>query len=270
MASTDIYSGDLWVLSWDLRDIGLAFVAAVQQDYVLAWPVTLPGEASFTPGLVVDDSPLGESVTLWPTRETGIAMHLLDRKLGRLLPSERIRQIAFALDDDEDPGLAFASGSAWDPENADADRDLIDHWTALCFHTADAADETLLDSARVTAAGGSARRVGEALGMSSGQLRPVWEGVEPISDEHLFRVAQQLNVDRHELTRPDPLAVVMKRLALPKFKRAVTDRMGATGLSEMNVRTAARREFTLAARDDGITDEVIDRKLFDAVNRVGR
>jgi hypothetical protein len=268
--STNIYAGDLWVLSWDRVDIGLALVAAAKNDYVLAWPVTLPGEPSFAPGLVLDESPLNVPVTLWPTRETGIGNHLLDRKFGQLMTAERIRPIAFALDDGEDPGLPFATGSARDENYTGADRALIDHWTSLCFHTAGIDHDMRLDSARVRAAGGSSRIVGELLGLPPQRLRPIWEGVDSISEEQVSALAQTLGVNYQTLLRVDPLAAVVTHLSSPKFKRAVVYRAGALNWTEEAVRNATRHEFALAARDDDDSNAVVDRKLFDAIGRVGR
>lgn len=147
--SEQVRAGDLWVLSWDGEVVGLAAIAAAKHGFVLAWPVTLPGEVSFAPGLVVENSPLGVPVTLWPTRETGIGDHLLDRSLGQLLLPDRIRPISFALDDSDDPGLAFAPGSARDSDNTEADRLMVDHWTELCFNAGGAEEGSFLDSAKV-------------------------------------------------------------------------------------------------------------------------
>lgn len=113
-------------------------ISAAKNGFVLAWPVTPPGGVAFSPGLVVEDSPLGVPVTLWPTRETGIGNHLLDRNLGRLLSPDRISRISSALDEGASPGLVFASGSARDAANVDADRHMVDHWARLCFDTGSA------------------------------------------------------------------------------------------------------------------------------------
>lgn len=48
--------GELWLLSWDRSFLGLACIAEIHDDFVSAWPVTLPAEASFAPALMV---PLG-------------------------------------------------------------------------------------------------------------------------------------------------------------------------------------------------------------------
>lgn len=266
--SEQVRAGDLWVLSWEREVVGHAVIAAVKPGFVLAWPVTLPGELSFSPGLVVEDTPLGVPVTMWPTRETGIGNHLLDRSLGRLIPPDRIRPISFALDDGDDPGLPFAPGSARDPENAEADRLMVDHWTDLCFNSGGAEEGLFLDSAKVQQAGGSSRIVGELLGLGLPELRSLMTGVVPVTAEQLAVVAEHLGVEGESLVGADPLAEVVIDIAWPRYKRLIVTRTEETGLREADIRRLARREFPLAARDD--SDALRDTKLRDAIVRAGR
>lgn len=113
LADTALRPGDLWVLSWDGRTVGHAVISAVKDGYVLVWPVTLPGEPAFAPGLTISPSPLGEPVVVWPTRETGIGLYLLDRSLGRLLDQQRLREISDALDAGVDPGRPSLRAVRW-------------------------------------------------------------------------------------------------------------------------------------------------------------
>lgn len=268
VSDTQVRAGDLWILSWDGEVVGLAVVAAAKHGFVLAWPITLPVEVSFSPGLVVDDSPLGVPVTLWPTRETGIGNHLLDRSLGRLLAPDRIRLIARALDDDEDPGLPHAEGSAVDAANTDADRLMVDHWTELCFNTGGAEDGLFLDQVKVQQAGGTSRIVGEVLGIGLLELRPLMTGVAPITTEQLSAVAERLAVEGESLVGTDPLADVVIDLAGPSYKHEIVARTVETGIGEGAIRRSARREFALAARNDA--DALRETKLRDAIRRAGR
>ncbi|MDZ4233106.1 MAG: hypothetical protein U1C73_04980 [Dietzia sp.] len=266
--SEQVRAGDLWVLSWEGEIVGLAAIAAAKHGFVLAWPVTLPGEVSFAPGLVVKDSPLGVPVTLWPTRETGIGNHLLDRSLGQLLPPDRIRLISFALDDSDDPGLAFAPGSARDSENTEADRLMVDHWTELCFNAGGAEEGMFLDSAKVQQAGGNSRIVSEVLGLTLPELRALMTGVVPVTAEQLAAVAERLGVDGESLVGADPLADVVIDIARPSHKHLIVERTEETGLGEADIRRLARREFPLAARND--SDALREAKLRDAISRAGR
>jgi len=264
--STLVRTGDLWILSWDGEVVGLAMIAAVKHGYVLVWPVTLPGEVSFAPGLVVEESPLGVPVTLWPTRETGIGNHLLDRRLGQLLPRDQIRELSLAVDDG-DPGLPFAPGSARNPENADADRRMVEHWTELCFNTG-GEEGLFLDSAKLKQAGGDSRTIADVLGLGLPELRSLMTGVVPISDEQLTAVAERLGVDRESLIGADPLADVVVDIAWPSYKPLIVARSTETGFGEADIRRFARREFALAARDD--SDALRETKLRDAIGRAGR
>ncbi|QBJ96394.1 hypothetical protein ERC79_10760 [Rhodococcus sp. ABRD24] len=268
LPDTQIRAGDLWILSWNGEIAGLAVIAAVKGGYVLAWPVTLPGEASFAPGLVIDESPLEVPVTVWATRETGIGNHLLDRSLGRLIAPERIRPISWALDDDADPGLSFAPGSAQDVENTDADRLMIDHWTELCFNTGGTEEGLFLDAAKIQLAGGSARDIGTALGAGPQEVRPLLTGITPVTGEQLSTIARQLAAEAESLVGADPLAEVVHDLAMPHFKRDIVARTLETGVGERAIRRAARREFALAARNDGAA--LRETKLRDAIARAGR
>lgn len=266
--SEQVRAGDLWILSWEGDVVGLAVIAAAKHGFVLAWPVTLPGEVAFSPGLIVEDSPLGVPVTLWPTRETGIGNHLLDRSVGPLLPPDRIPPISVALDDGDDPGLLFAPGSARDPANTDADRLMVEHWTELCFNTGGAEEGQFLDASRVRQAGGSSRIVSEVLGLALPDLRSLMDGVVPITDEQLAAVAKRLGVEGDSLVGPDPLADVVIDIAWPGYKHLVVARAAETGIGEADIRRFTRREFALAARND--SDALRETKLRDAIGRAGR
>ena len=155
-----VFAGDLWVLSWDGTYRGLVCVAAVKDGYILGWPVTLADQPAFAPALVVARSPLNSPVNLWPTRETGLGMHLLHKPLGKLLDPEAIQPLSWALEDGEDPGLPFASGSAADPANAAADEAMVERWETLCFHTwPESTSPQYLSETKVKRAGGTAMGV---------------------------------------------------------------------------------------------------------------
>jgi hypothetical protein len=262
----DVRAGDLWLLSWNGDYQGLAFIAAAKSGYVLAWPVTPAGDLAFSPGLMLSRSPLDLAVTLWPTRETGIGWHLLDRSLGRLLDPSRIQPIAWAVDDGGNPGLPVASGSALDPSNKRADEAMIEHWTYLCFHTWPPAGRQYLDQQKVLAAGGSSRLAASVLGLEPQILKGVWTGVEPVTDEQLRSLIAALKVESDDLLGPDPLQEVVDRLEDPLFKHPIMSAARKSGLTEGRTRDAARSEYALAARDD--SSIVLDSRLLDAIKRV--
>jgi hypothetical protein len=261
----DVQAGDLWLLSWNGDYQGLAFIAAAKAGYVLAWPVTPADEPSFSPGLMLSDSPLGSAVTLWPTRETGIGWHLLDRSLGRLLDPPRIQAIAWAVDDGLDPGLPVASGSALDPANKRDDEAMIEHWTHLCFHVWPPSTYHYLDQGKVLAAGGSSRLAASIFGLEPQILKGLWTGVKPVTDEQLRLLSAALKVESDDLLGVDPLQEVVDRLGHPLFKQPILSAARQSGLTEGRTRDAARSEYGLAARDD--SSIVSDVRLLDAIKR---
>jgi hypothetical protein len=89
--------GDLWLLSWDGKALGLAVISGVADGYVLVWPVALPSDVVFRPAVEVPQSPLGVPVAIWPTRETGVGNHVLHRRFGALLSEEVMAAVAEAV-----------------------------------------------------------------------------------------------------------------------------------------------------------------------------
>lgn len=262
----EVRAGDLWMLSWEGSYQGLAAVAAVKRGYILAWPATLSGEPSFAPGLVLSDSPLGLGLTLWPTRETGIGWHLLDRPFGRLLDPSRVQPIAWAMDDGRTPGLPLAGGSAVDPANQRDDEAMVEHWARLCFHTWPAETRHYLNQARVAASGGSSQFAASVLGLRPHTLRDLWTGVQPVTKEQVRLLAEALHVEPDDLLGPDPLQAVLDRLTHPRFKQPILSAARRSGLAEGETRDAIRSEYALAARDD--SSKVSDTRLLDAIKRV--
>ena len=260
-----VRAGDLWVLSWDGTYMGLVCVAAVKQGYVLGWPVTLPDEPAFAPALVADNTPLGVLLFLWPTRETGLGMHLLHRPLGRLIDPRSIQRIMWALEDGEYPGLPFARGSAADQANAAVDEAMVERWTALCFHTWPESTPLYLSETKIKSAGGSSARVAACLRLTPVGLRPLWTGVRPASDEQVTALAEELGVDSSELLADDPMQEAVERLSAPLFKKPLLVLASKAGVTEGAARDRARRQYALAARDDSLA--VSDNRLLDAINR---
>ena len=261
----EVTAGDLWVMSWDGIYCGLVCIAAVKQGFVLGWPVTLPEEPSFAPALVMHHTPLGSAVLLWPTRETGLGMHLLHRPLGRLIEPQRIQQIAWALEDGKSPGLPFASGSASAEPNASADVAMVARWQELCFHTWPEVSLPYLSEARIKIAGGTAKRTAECLALNPVELRPLWIGVQPVSAAQLSALADDLGVDEAALLGDDPWREAVERLALPVFKAPLLDLASKAGITEGDARNRTRSQYALAARDDSLT--ISDTRLLDAIKR---
>ena len=264
-ADLEVMAGDLWVMSWDRFYLGLVCVAAVKQGYILGWPVTLPEEPAFAPALVVNHTPLRMPLFLWPTRETGLGMHLLHWPLGRLINPQSIQRIAWALEDGEDPGMPFAPGAAADAANTEADEAMVERWASLCFHTWPETRTLYLSETKIKNAGGIASRIADCLGLSSVDLRSLWTGVQPASEEQLAKVAHVLGVEASTLLADDPMGEAVERLAAPLFKEPLLSLASHVGITEGAARDHARSQYALAARDDSL--EVSDTRLMDAIKR---
>ena len=153
--------GDVWVLSSNSEFLGLAMVAAVKQSFVLAWPVTLPNEPAYPPAQQAGSWPSGEELWVWPTRETGLSTHLLHSPLGRALSPNKIKPVALALDDGDDPGLPLAKGQ----RDEQHDAQMLEKWQALCFITCPADPLHILDHTAFQDAGGSSQLATQVLGL---------------------------------------------------------------------------------------------------------
>lgn len=258
------HCGDLWTLTWDGSTLAHVMVSAVKPDHVLAWPVTMPGQASFRPGIILD-SPLGCQVTAWPTRETGIGNHLLGQRLGGLLPAATVRSISWALDEDEDPEeVQWAED--WGSE--DDEEAFAAHWTELCFHTGRTDDdECFLSETKARAVGGRATVLATVLALDPEETRSAWLGERPLTPEQVLALAKALDAEPAELLGPDPAYGLWLRLAEPIFKKRVVETATEAGLTETQVRLFASRDaYVLAARDDGSART--QQKLLDALRRI--
>lgn len=258
---TTITPGEAWTLRWDGKDLARAVVAQVHEGFVVAWPLTDATHPAYAPSLLVDDEHQSLGTAVWPTRPTGIGNHLLGSRLGILLDEEAIATLTDQMEDPEAELTILPLGVA--PYDSEADERLLDEWTAYCLHAGAPENQRWLDTTRIS----SSRIVAAALGLDVAKVRPYWDGARPLTDEQIETLARTIKLPTEHLTGDDPYADVVQRLAAPEFKTAVEAQVQATGLSEEQVRSTARQEFALAARDDSSTR--MDDKLRDALSRVG-
>lgn len=259
--TTTITPGEAWTLRWDGEELARAVVAQVHEGFVVVWPLTDSTHPVYAPSVRVDDKHRSLGAAVWPSRPTGIGNHLLGNRLGTLLNEEAVGTMVDQMEDPETEMTVLPLGDA--PYDSEADERLLDEWTAYCFHTGVPERQRWLDTTHLD----SSRSVAAALGLDVVQTRAYWDGVSPVTETQVETLARETGIPAEQLTRDDPYAGVMQRLASPEFKAAVEARVQATGLSEEQVRTAARQEFALAARDDSPTR--MDDKLRDALSRVG-
>lgn len=258
--------GELWTLAWDGQFLALACIAEVAHSYVLAWPVTLPGEPSFAPALRIGDTPFGHELFIWPDRETGIGNHLLDRRICQLIPAEPITPLARAVRRGEPTQYPYANGFASDPTNYAADAAMVEHWSDLCFHVwPPEGRDTYLSQDRIRAQGGGARTLADALGIGPDEVRPIWDGVQPVGRARADQVAAMLGTVADRIVGDDPLQRVRDQLDSPRYKARIVARAAELRVGEGPMRDAVRSEFALAARDD--SRKLTDVKIRDAIAR---
>jgi hypothetical protein len=262
----EVRAGDMWTLAWDGELLGHVLVASVKDGFFLGWPVGLPSEPSFAPGILVESS-LGVTVTVWPTMETGLGLHLLERPLGHLLPPREIRRIAACLDEDEEPDVQVAHGFASEPGNLEAAQELNRHWTELCFHTGRSDEGSFfLSKEKVQKIGGSARGIADALHLSVADVRTFWDAEEALPGDLAGLLLDHLEVSRDQIQGYDPSSTWWHLLAHPGYKADVEWACNELQTDEESVRTeSARSAYALAARQD--SDEMMENKLRNAVRR---
>lgn len=261
-----VRAGDLWTLAWDGELLGHVMVASRKDGFFLGWPVTLPGEQSFAPGILVESS-LGVTVTVWPTRETGLGLHLLERPLGHLLDVREIRRIAACLDEGEDPGMSFAPDLTGEARWEESSREMTQHWTELCFHIGRSDREPLfLDQEKIRELGGSAREIGNLLHLTPAETRTYWDAEQELPSPLAELLLKHYGVEAEGITRQSPALQWWDMLALPSYKAEVEAACSQRQESEEIIRSeVARSAYGLAARQD--SDALADQKLRDAIRR---
>lgn len=256
-----ITPGDVWSLRWNGKDLARAVVAQVHEGFIVAWPLTDATHPAYAPSLLVNDEHRSLGTAVWPSRPTGIGNHLLGSRLGTLLNENAIEAITDQMEDPEAELTILPLGDA--PYDHEVDENLLNEWTAFCLHTGQPDHQYWLNAARLD----SSREAAEALGLGVTQMRAYWDGASPLADEQVEALDRRTGIPVEQLTRDDPYADVVQRLASPDFNTAVETRIQATGLDEGQIRATARQEFALAARDD--SPARMDDKLRNALSRGG-
>lgn len=261
-------AGDLWALSWNAEEIGNAVIASVHESFVLAWPAEIDPTNSFFPGILVEVENYNSPITVWPTRETGIGSHLLDRSLGRALQTSQIASVSAALEAGLEPVFPFAAQLTEDLSQEAFDNRMLEHWQELCFLTVDSAELTFFNRDQANKMGLKAKQVAEALSLGHAELSPIWKGQVPLSDRSIDKLMVAFGGSADSLLTTDPLAHVLDLISSPGYKQEIKDRAQSLGMDEGEFRRRTRAEFALAARDDG--DRIEPQKIRDAILRVGK
>lgn len=244
-------AGELWLLSWDGRALALCMIAGVAPTFVLAWPVTLPEEPAFRPALVIADTPLGLPLNLWPTRETGIGMHLLHRRLGSLLSHRTIALVEEALEDEGNTPVPFADENVPEERAEEASDRMVEHWEQLCFHTwpRPRVGTSPLSANLLRDMGMTLSDLAEALKLTPPRAVGMMRGEELPTADQLELIAQRLNLEPEALLG-GALEGDDQLLISPEVKDRVLDIAMLHNTDEGHARQLLRSEFALAARSD--------------------
>jgi transcriptional regulator with XRE-family HTH domain len=256
--------GDLWLLSWNDEALALAVISGVATTFVLAWPVTLGTSVVFAPALDIQQSPLGVPVLAWPTRETGIGMHLLHRRLGRLMSQSTMAQVLDGLESGEQIPLPLA-GPLMNNDLAEKASDaMVDLWATINLNTwpwpepgvTPFSQAALQENLSVT---DLQKILGISLpaaaGYFSGELLPSIEQVDAVAEALGTQSPSLLEVTEDEASL---------LLIEPRFKEPILEAARAQAITELESRNRSRTEFALAARSDGLAET----RLSAAIDRV--
>lgn len=244
--------GDLWLLSWDGDALELAVVSAVAQSFVLVWPVTMSDDPAFRPAIVLAESPLGIPLHAWPTRETGVGLHLLHRRFGPALSARTMRVIEEALEEGETPPLPFAQANIAVSEIEGASDALVERWEAICLHQWPRGElgASPFDAEVLRVAGLEVGELADLLDVSIPEAVGFVRGETTPMPRQVELVAAALDVDPPAVLQ-NGLDADSRLLVSPIFKDDLLRIASLRQTDEGGARELVRSQFALAARSDG-------------------
>jgi transcriptional regulator with XRE-family HTH domain len=244
--------GELWLLSWDNSALALGIVAGVGKTFVLIWPVTLVGSPVFAPAIEVTNSPLGIPVLVWPTRETGVGLHMLHRRFGSLMSERTMALVLAAVEGDSEYPLPLARHNIGGTEAERASDSMVEEWDAIGSNVwpEPVAGESPLAQSALRAAGLKVSDIASLLGISVPHAVGYFNGQLSPSAGQVDAIAEATGLSFYELLRAqtdDSVALLLH----PEFKDYVVTLASSLGLSEASARSRVRADFALAARSTG-------------------
>lgn len=260
-ASGDPQIGDLWLLSWDSRALGLVVVSGVAPTFILGWPVTLSGDRSFPPAIRIETSPLGE-IAVWPSRETGVGNHLLHRRFGTALSARTMHLLADAFEDGTEPVLPFVTSDIGLEEREAASDQMIDSWGAINLNVwpTPRPGITPLDADILRATGTLVGDLAEILSTSVPAAVSLYNGESAPTPSELEIIAAALGVPNDQLLRSQPDGESVATLA-PDIKDDLVEISRRRAIGEDVARELVRSQFALAARSDGDARSRLDAAI---------
>ncbi|KRC39996.1 MULTISPECIES: hypothetical protein [Oerskovia] len=253
-------AGDLWLLSWDGRALGLCVIYARLDDFVLVWPVSLPSDPVAPPAVTVTNTPLEVPLYPWPSRETGVSDMLLHRRLGRLIDTRTLEATAEAFDDGDPPPLPFA------PVAATADRvaaegyslELIDIWASICLlEWPGPAPDRRLDPDALRKAHVSPSALAEILNSDTPTAVQVFRGEASVTPSQFEAIESATGVSPGQLVGGNARKV-QRLLIDPSRKPRILELSEHLGIGEADARDLVASEYALAARSTGGVEERLE------------
>lgn len=261
-----IRAGDLWSLSWDGEELGRGVVARVAPTFVIMWPVSTRDEGWYAPAIQIGQHG-DEQLAAWPTRETGIGLHLLDRNLGETVDPRAMPIIESALETGSEMPLPFVEDL---PSNdaKDLSESMIDRWAALCHHEWPADRELWLRTDLMGTLGIAPSTLALDLGLSVPEAVAVWKREVALTGEQIATLSTRHGLSPDKIARENAGLDLFPGLVHPRIKAPVLEIASRYGLDENRARNRVREEFALAARSDkgpeGRLDAAIQRLLSQA------
>lgn len=256
--------GDLWLLSWESEGLGLLVVTGIAETYVLGWPATLPLEPSYAPALRVE-SPLGCEVAVWPTRETGVGLHLLHHSFGQVIEPPLIREIWDAVEDDQEPPIPFAPAAPSLEEAVAQGEQMLVEWESICFNQwpEQVPGQTPLNQQVLRDLSIKPSHLAEALGIEAVEASALHKGTMIPRAEQLSYLADRMGIDADVLVSLG-LDEGTRLLSHPIWKSSVLETSRDRDVSESEARRKIQDQYALAARSNGKPED----RMLAAITRV--
>ncbi|MDF2664333.1 MAG: hypothetical protein K0R81_183 [Microbacterium sp.] len=253
MTATDanvraVQAGDLWSLSWDGKELGRGVVARVAPAFVIMWPVTTQTEDWYAPAVQIGQHE-DEQLAAWPTRETGIGLHLLDRYLGKGVNPRAIPLLEEALETGAQLPLPVVDEPA--PDNAaDVSASMIDRWAALCHHEWPADRDLRLRTDLMSKAGIAPSSLATDLDLSVPEAVAIWKREVALTQAQVATLSTSHGISPDKIAGDVGVLDIYPGLIHPRIKGSVLEIAHRYGLDEGHARNRIRDEFALAARSD--------------------
>jgi hypothetical protein len=260
-------SGQLWRISWSNLPPRLAVIAYSDAAYVHVLPVTLDLSKRVDAAVVVESTPLGIPLVVWPQLRTGLGDFVLAEFLGNLYePFEVVkliktsRQITLQHLDLVNQGI-----SAVEVESRRDYRDgLAREFARLCdsdWHRAGSSGEGdyFISSEIASSLGFTMTGLAELLGVGKSEGYSIFRSERPIPLERLQSLEHALRDNFEKVVVERPLDVEARTaLDSPDLRRAIERAAVETDVAEDELRRELYSELISAPRRESSRAEAVD------------